>query len=319
MSSVSLQSLFILLCFLAFHGQCSEARYLQTSKVLFRSVYTFGDSFVDPGNSHLRVIFRLTVKIYPTRRFSRTRISGNRRPLENLPVETLPEKSLLYSGKLLLNGVVLEVQHTTWVWEITRGHTWPPTWISMSHLTYRNKVFFLDGFSFASAFTQWLVISILNQVIWLEQSVPELSTMICAYRFSNPILVQQPQMLKASDRSQSMRVKPRLTRPSILLALSLINSTPAASLLKDVYQTCTRNYETDISKLETAKNLLSSPNYKSASALATDATTNILSCDTTFILSPEPDASAILSFLDLTKKSEDLARIIEIILVDFLV
>lgn len=95
---------------------------------------------MDPGNSHLRVIFRLTVKIYPTRRFSRTRISGNRRPLENLLVETSPEKSLLYGGKLLLNGVVLEVQHTTWVWEITRGHTWPPTWISMSHLTYRNKV-----------------------------------------------------------------------------------------------------------------------------------------------------------------------------------
>ncbi|KAI8552268.1 hypothetical protein RHMOL_Rhmol06G0253700 [Rhododendron molle] len=100
---------------------------------------------------------------------------------------------------------------------------------------------------------------------------------------------------------------------------SLFNSTPAASLLKDVYQTCVRNYETAISKLETAKNLLSSPNYKSASAVATDATTNVLSCDTTFILPPEPDGSAILSFLDLTEKSEYLARIIEIILVDFLV
>ncbi|KAG5545867.1 hypothetical protein RHGRI_018132 [Rhododendron griersonianum] len=53
---------------------------------------------------------------------------------------------------------------------------------------------------------------------------------------------------------------------------SLFNSTPAASLLKDVYQTCTRNYEIVISKLETAKNLLLSPNYKSASGPASDAT-----------------------------------------------
>ncbi|XP_058219759.1 pectinesterase inhibitor-like [Rhododendron vialii] len=99
---------------------------------------------------------------------------------------------------------------------------------------------------------------------------------------------------------------------------SLFNSTPASSL-KDVYQTCVRNYETAISKLETAKNLLSSPNYKSASGLSTDATTNISSCDTSFILLPEPYGSAVLSFLDLTRKSSNLARIIEIILVDFLV
>ncbi|XP_058217584.1 pectinesterase inhibitor-like [Rhododendron vialii] len=99
---------------------------------------------------------------------------------------------------------------------------------------------------------------------------------------------------------------------------SLFNSTPA-SPLKDIYQTCTRNYETAISKLETAKNLLSSPNYKSASGLATDAMTNIVSCETSFILLPFPDESPIVSFLELTQKSSDLARIIEIILVDFLV
>ncbi|XP_058217587.1 GDSL esterase/lipase At5g45960-like [Rhododendron vialii] len=51
MSSFPLQSLFfVLLCLLASH-QCAEARYLQTSKELFCSVYTFGDSFVDPGNN----------------------------------------------------------------------------------------------------------------------------------------------------------------------------------------------------------------------------------------------------------------------------
>ncbi|XP_058219740.1 GDSL esterase/lipase At5g45960-like [Rhododendron vialii] len=51
MTSFSLQSfLFVLLCLLAFH-QCSEARFLQTSKALFRSLYTFGDSYVDPGNN----------------------------------------------------------------------------------------------------------------------------------------------------------------------------------------------------------------------------------------------------------------------------
>ncbi|KAF7141856.1 hypothetical protein RHSIM_Rhsim06G0181100 [Rhododendron simsii] len=99
---------------------------------------------------------------------------------------------------------------------------------------------------------------------------------------------------------------------------SLFNSTPA-SPLKDVYQTCIRNYETAISKLETAKNLLLSPNYKSASRLASDATTNILSCDTSFILLPDPYGDAILSFYDLTRKSSDLARIIERIIVGFLV
>ncbi|KAI8552262.1 hypothetical protein RHMOL_Rhmol06G0253200 [Rhododendron molle] len=30
---------------------CSEARFVQTSKGLFRSLYTFGDSYVDPGNN----------------------------------------------------------------------------------------------------------------------------------------------------------------------------------------------------------------------------------------------------------------------------
>ncbi|KAI8552266.1 hypothetical protein RHMOL_Rhmol06G0253600 [Rhododendron molle] len=51
MSSFSHQSLlFVLLCLLASH-QCAEARYLKTSKELFRCVYTFGDSYVDPGNN----------------------------------------------------------------------------------------------------------------------------------------------------------------------------------------------------------------------------------------------------------------------------
>ncbi|KAH7853165.1 hypothetical protein Vadar_034146 [Vaccinium darrowii] len=75
---------------------------------------------------------------------------------------------------------------------------------------------------------------------------------------------------------------------------SLINST-MTSPRKDVFETCLKNYNAVLSSLETAKNLLLSPKKYIFAVNFTDiATANILSCDTTFFVSPEPDIPAKL-------------------------